>query len=74
MPVEFIVCCFEFALSHDPDAHCTHMKLGKVEYGTMNDQILMELMIQKINNQSLFINEEGVYLDVCHRPGVQCDD
>ena len=40
----------------------------------MSDQILMELMTQKVNNKEVFMDDDGEYLDVCQWRGVDCDE
>jgi len=69
-----LILCSIFVYSHDPNVNVPCMRLGKVEYGTMSDQILMELMIVKVNNNNQFMDDDGEFLDVCQWRGVKCDD
>lgn len=64
---EFLVLCSSCCLllgSHDSDAARGVATLGRVDYGRLSDQILMELMVRDIVNLEPFVDEEGEYSDV----------
>ena len=57
------------ALLHDS----TSQRLGKIDYGSMSDQQLLELMIAGFNDKSKFADHEGDYKDACDWYGVRCN-
>ena len=61
---------FVFVYCMDP---VQDVKLWKLDYGNMNDQQRMEVMIRDVNNKNDFLDEDGEYKDVCKWKGVECD-
>ena len=61
---------FVFVYCMDP---VQDVKLWKPDYGNMNDQHRMEVMIRDVNNKNDFLDEDGEYKDVCKWFGVECD-
>ena len=56
---------------HSVDPH-----LGHVDYRSLSDQTLMELLIEGFDESSkkIYQDKDGVYLDVCEWHCVKCDD
>ena len=76
----FVLC----VQSHDSD--CTPLKfnIGRLDYGNMSDQLLMEKLIENIDHKEIFMKSRFIknifgvhntkYKEVCDWPGVKCDD
>ena len=63
------MCDFQIFLSVDPS-------IGRVDYSLMSDQTLMELFVDGFDEETKkkYQDNEGMYLDVCQWPQVECDD
>ena len=50
--------------------------LGRVDYMTLSDQTLMELLIEGFDDKTKkrYQDDHGMYLDVCEWPFIKCDD
>ena len=49
------------------------IRLGKVDYGSMCDQQLLELVVNKAANKDLFLDNDGEYKEMTEWKGVECD-
>ena len=51
-------------------------KLGRLDYDSLSDQTLMELLIEGFDDKTKkeFKGKDGMYLDVCDWSGMKCDD
>ena len=47
--------------------------LGRLNYESMSQQALMEMVFSGIKNQEIFQDEHGNFLEVCEWPGVDCN-
>jgi len=54
----------------DPDDHTHSLNVGRVNYGTMCDMQRMEKLVEGLDDNSVFMNEE----EVCEWTGVTCDE
>ena len=50
--------------------------LGRVDFGSLSDQMLMEMLIEGLTEESkkAYQDAHGMFLDVCVWPGVSCNE
>ena len=63
------MCALELFFSVDPS-------LGRVDYSLFSDQTLMEMFIDGFDDETnqRYIDNDGMYLDVCKWSCITCDD
>ena len=63
------MCAFQVFITVDPS-------LGRLEYSLMSDQALMEMFIEKFDDETKKENQDkhGMYLDACEWECIECDD
>ena len=62
------MCALTILFTADPN-------LGRVDYSSFTDQTLMEMLIEQMGDadKQEFHDEDGMFLEVCEWPCVQCD-
>ena len=55
---------------------CSDPNLGRVDYNSLSDQTLMELLIEGFDDKTKkrYQDDHGMYLDVCEWPFIKYDD
>ena len=63
------MCAFQICITVDSS-------LGRVDYSSMSDQTLMEMLIDGFDAKTRrrYKDSDGMYLDVCEWSNIKCDD